>query len=69
MRIPIFLQKNQTSTLLINPRNRAYTRIEAARTILSKIEVVYLKLILKLLNFKKRINALEGRRIIDIEAN
>ena len=53
------------------PRNRAYTRIEAARTILSENRSSVSEVDIKeAIEFQEeRINALEGRRIIDVEAN
>ena len=54
-----------------DPRNRAYTRIEAARTILSENRSSVSEVDIKeAIEFQEeRINALEGRRIIDVEAN
>ena len=53
-----------------DPRNRAYTRIEAARTILSENRSSVSEVDIKeAIEFQEeRINALEGKRIIEIEA-
>ena len=57
--------------IMRDPRNRAYTRIEAARTILSENRSSVSEVDIKeAIEFQEeRINALEGRRIIDVEAN
>ena len=56
--------------IMRDPRNRAYTRIEAARTILSENRSSVSEVDIKeAIEFQEeRINALEGRRIIDVEA-
>ena len=57
--------------IMRDPRNRAYTRIEAARTILSENRSSVSEVDIKeAIEFQEeRINALEGRRIIDVQAD